>query len=100
MTITLFMTLVSILSLVSSLITEAGKKINIYVKINPTIFVAGISAITGWAGGIAAYILMGIAFTPASIVCLILLAPTIFLVATLGYDKVMEIVAQIGKMAK
>jgi hypothetical protein len=99
MTITLFTTLVSILSLISSLVTEVGKK-NEVIKANPTVFVAVASMLCGWGGGIAAYILMGIAFTSASIVCLILLAPTIFFVATLGYDKVMEVIMQIGKMAK
>ena len=45
-----------------------------------------------------AYILMGIVFTPASVICLILLAPTCWLVATLGYDKVMEVLRQIGAL--
>ena len=96
MTLTLFISLVTILSLVCSLFTQALKK---SFNINkPTIVVAILSGITGWIGGIAAYILMGIAFTPSSIICLILLAPTIWLVATLGYDKVMEVLKQIGKL--
>lgn len=94
MNLTLFVTLVTILSLVSSLITEALKK-TVEIK-KPTLVVAIISAITGWGGGVIAYILMGIAFTAPSIICLILLAPTIWLTATLGYDKVMEVIKQIG----
>lgn len=94
MSLTLFITLVTILSLISSLITQGIKKT--YNTTKPTLVVAIVSAVTGWGGGIAAYILMGIAFTPASIVALILLAPTIWLCATLGYDKVMEVIKQIG----
>ena len=93
MTLTLFVTLVTILALISSLLTEGLKKsFNIT---NPTLVVAIISAIIGWIGGIMAYILMGIAFTSSSIICLILLAPTLFLVATNGYDKVLELIEQI-----
>lgn len=93
MTVALFITLVTILALISSLITETLKK-TINIK-QPTIAVAIISAISGWVGGLASYILMGIAFTPSSIICLILLAPTLFLVATNGYDKVIELIEQI-----
>lgn len=95
MTVTLFITLVTALSLVSSLLTEAVKKTVGTTK--PTLVAAIIAAVSGWGGGIAAYILMGIAFTPASIVCLILLAPVIWLGATVGYDKVIEIIKQITK---
>lgn len=97
MTISMFIVLVTILSLASSLITEAIKKTIGTEK--PTLIVLIVSAVTGWGGGIAAYILMGIAFNPISIVCLILLAPIVWLVATLGYDKVIEVIAQIGALA-
>lgn len=95
MTLALFVTLVTILSLVSSLVTEACKKVFNVTK--PTLLVGILSAIIGWGGGVAAYFLMGIAFTTSSIICLILLAPTIWLTATLGYDKVMEVIEQIAK---
>lgn len=93
MTLTLFVTLVTILALISSLLTEGLK--NSFNITKPTLTVAIISAIIGWIGGIMAYVLMGIAFTSSSIICLILLAPTLFLVATNGYDKVLELIEQI-----
>ena len=58
-----------------------------------------LSCIIGWAGGCAAYILMGIVFTLSNVICLVLLAPTIWLIATLGYDKVIEVLKQIGKLS-
>lgn len=98
MSLTMFVTLVTVLSLVSALITQAVKKVTNTNK--PTLVVAIVSAVVGWAGGIAAYILLGIPFTAASIVCLILLAPAIWLCATLGYDKVMEVIKQIAGLIK
>lgn len=92
MNTTLFVFLVFALSTVSSLFTEAIKKVVNVTK--PTLLVGVLSAIFGWGGGVIAYLLMGIAFTQTSIICLILLAPTIWLCATLGYDKVMEVIKQ------
>ena len=96
MTLTLFISLVTGLSLVSSLITEAIKKSFKVTK--PTLVVAIIAAVCGWGGGSIAYILMHIGFNTSNIICLILLAPTIWLMATLGYDKVIEVIKQLGKL--
>lgn len=94
MTLTIFMTLVTILAAVASLVTEAIKK-NFEIK-NATLVVLIISAVIGWGGGAITYALMGIPFAPNNILCLILLAPAIWLCATLGYDKVKEIIEKIG----
>lgn len=93
MTVNLFIFLVTALALVNSLLTEAVKRTIGTDK--PTLVAAILAAITGWGGGICAYIIMGIAFNPVSIVVLILLAPTIWLASTCGYDKVMEVIKQI-----
>lgn len=96
MTLTIFITLLTILSMVSSLFTEAIKKTFNVTK--PTLVVMIISAVVGWGGGAITYVLKDIPFNNISnIICLGLLAPTIWLSATLGYDKVMEIIKQIGK---
>ena len=94
MTLALFMSLLTILSLVSSLITQAIKA-NFKVT-KPTLVVGIIAAIVGWGGGAAAYTLMHVPFDTQSIICLVLLAPAVWLSATLGYDKVMEVIKQIG----
>ena len=98
MTLSIFMSLVTILAMVSSLFTEAIKK-NFEVK-NATLVVLIISAIIGWGGGAVTYVLMGIPFAANNVLCLILLAPAIWLCATLGYDKVKEIISKIGGMVK
>ena len=93
MTLSLFVFLLSILALISSLLTEACKKSFNVTK--PTLLVGIISAVSGWGGGFIAYLLMKIPFDTPGIICLILLAPAIWLTATLGYDKVMEVITQI-----
>lgn len=97
MTLSLFIILVTILSLASSFLTQGIKKAFTVKK--PTLLVAIISAIAGFGGGALTYVLMGIAFNPVNIVCLALLAPAIWLSATLGYDKTMEIIRQIAAAA-
>ena len=94
MTLALFISLATGLSLISSLITEAIKKE--FNATKPTLIVAIIAAVTGWGGGAIAYTLMGISYETPNIICLVLLAPTIWLMATLGYDKVMEVIKQIA----
>lgn len=93
MTTSIFVFLVTALSLICSLFTEAIKKT--FKNEKPTLVALILSIICGWGGGTAAYILMNIPFDVQSIICLVLLAPAIWLIATLGYDKVMEVIAQI-----
>ena len=95
MTTSLFITLLTVLSIVSSLFSEAIKKT--FAKTAPsTLTVLIISAVVGWAGCGIAYILMGIPFTLVTVTTLIIMAPAVWLCATLGYDKVMEVVKQFG----
>ena len=98
MTLTLFVTLVSILALISSLFTEACKKAFNVTK--PTLLVGILSVVIGWGGGAASYVLMKIPFDTSSCICLFLLAPAIWLCATLGYDKVREVIRQIAGIEK
>lgn len=95
MTLAIFMTLVSILSTVASLFTEAIKK-NFKVP-NSTLLVLLVSLVIGWGGGAITYSFMKIPFNDINnILCLFLLAPAIWLGATLGYDKVKELILKIG----
>ena len=61
--------------------------------------VAVVAAVVGWGGGAAAYLLLKVPFDTPSIVSLILLAPACWLTATLGYDKVMEVIKQITPLS-
>ena len=95
MTLAIFMTLVSILATISSLFSEAIKK-TFNIK-NSTLLVLIVSLVIGWGGGAITYSFMKIPFNDVNnILCLFLLAPTIWLGATLGYDKVKEVLLKIG----
>ena len=98
MSINLFVILVTILSLVNSLFTEAFKKV--FQIERPTLLSAILAGVIGWLGGVFAFILMNIPFTLSSGICLFLLAPTVWLGATLGYDKVKKVIEEIGVLTK
>lgn len=97
MTVQLFLTLFTILSVVCSLFTEAIKK-TIGTK-EPTLVALVLSAVIGWGGSAVAYKLMNIPFDTNSIICLVLMAPVIWLGATLGYDKIKETIIELFKKA-
>ena len=95
MNLSIFISLVTILSSISSLFTQAIKKA--FKVNNSTLLVLIISVIIGWGGGAMTYVFMHIPFNNVSNdCCLFLLAPAVWLCATLGYDKVMEVIRQIG----
>jgi hypothetical protein len=96
MTLSIFMSLVTILAMVSSLFTEAIKK-NFKIK-NSTLFILIVSLVVGWAGGAMTYSFIGVPFNDVNnILCLVLLGPAIWLCATLGYDKIKEVIMKIGE---
>ena len=95
MTIELFMTLLFAGSAVSSLFTQAIKKA--YVGI-PSNMLALINAgVIGIMGTICAYILMDLPFNAKNVVCIPLMALSIWLGSMVGYDKVIQTIAQIRK---
>ena len=96
MTISIFIYLLTIGSLISSLLTEALK--NAFNNIAPNI-IALINAFgVGFLGTIAAYILMGVEWNIQNIVCIFLMAVCVFIGSTVGYDKVLQTISQIRKI--
>ncbi len=95
MTIELFLFLFTIGSLVSSLLTEALKKLN---KALSTNVIALIDAVmVGLGGTVSAYVLMDIPWTPVNIVCMILMTFCVWIGSMIGYDKVMQTIAQLKR---
>ncbi len=93
MTIELFLFLFTIGSLVSSLLTEALKKLNKTLSTNIIALID--AAMVGIGGTISAYILMGISWTPVNIICIILMTFCIWIGSMIGYDKVMQTLSQL-----
>ena len=93
MTITLFLTLFTFGSLASSLLTEALKKG--FKNISTNLIALINAAIVGLGGTVAAYILMGIPFNVPNVTCILLMVVCMWLGAMVGYDKVVQTIAQI-----
>lgn len=95
MTIEIFLFLFTIGSLISSLLTEAIKKMGLNLSVN---IIALIDAmVVGFLGMIAFYLIMGIVWTPTNIVCIFLMTFCIWIGSMIGYDKVMQTIAQLKR---
>lgn len=95
MTIEIFLFLFTIGSLISSLLTEAIKKMDLNLSVN---IIALIDAmVVGFLGTIAFYLIMGIVWTPTNIVCIFLMTFCIWIGSMIGYDKVMQTIAQLKR---
>lgn len=96
MTIELFLILLSALSIVTSLFTEAVKKAlnDLSVKYAANIVVLFVAVIVGGAGTAIFYLWNGFAFNTLNVICIFLMVCANWLCAMLGYDKVMQAIAQ------
>ena len=95
MTIELFLFLFTIGSLVSSLLTEALKKLNKSLSTNIIALID--AAMIGLCGTASAYVVMGIPWTPVNIICIILMTFCIWIGSMIGYDKVMQTLSQVKR---
>lgn len=98
MNVSLFITLLTGFSVITSLCTECVKKIldgksKTYVT---NILVAIIAFIVGVCGTGIYYILSGMEFSVVNITCMILMGLATFLGSTVGYDKVIQTIGQLN----
>ena len=101
MTMTLFIALFTILAgAVASLITEAVKKwyANANKPYSANIIALVVSVISGGLGTSVYYILKGIPWTVNNIICVLLMIIAIWVTSMVGYDKVKQLLDQIGEM--
>lgn len=94
MTITLFLSLFTLGSMVSSLLTEAVKKAT---DISSNLIALINAAVVGLAGTSAAYVLMGEPFNLQNTICIILMTVCIWIGSMIGYDKVIQTISQIRR---
>jgi len=102
MTITLFISFLTLGAAVTALLTEAIKKwySNKGKDYSPNV-IALINAIVVGAGGTAiCYMLMGIPWSVNNIICLILMSFAVWVASMIGYDKVLQLLKQIADMPK
>ena len=98
MTITLFMGLLVILAVVTSLVTESVKMFLdecTYVEYASNVVVLVVAMLVGVVGTATAYVLLGISFTVGNVICMGLMAIAVWIGAMVGYDKVIQLIEQI-----
>jgi len=102
MSITLFITILTIGGMVTALLTEAIKKMYANMKKDYSAnIIALVNAIVVGCGGTAVvYMLMNIPWTVNNIICMILMAVAVWIASMLGFDKVLQTVNQIANISK
>lgn len=99
MTVTMFIALLTMFATVTSICTEGVKKIlnELNVAYASNLLASIIACVIGVGGAAVYYILFSMAFTPANIVCMILMGVATAFGAMVGYDKVVQAIEQMGK---
>lgn len=97
MTVNLFVVLVIALCAVSSLLTEAIKKLydNAGRKYSANLIALIDAIVVGCGGTSCVYLLMSIPFSTNNIVCIAMMAIVVWIGSMIGYDKVIQLVKQI-----
>lgn len=99
MTVTLFVTILTVGALVSGLLTEAIKKAYANAKKDYSAnVIALINAVVVGGGGTAVtYMLVGIPWTVNNIICLVLMILCVWIGSMIGYDKIIQLIKQIAE---
>ena len=102
MSVTLFITILTIGGMVTALLTEAIKKMyaNMKKDYSPNIIALVNAIVVGCGGTAVVYMLSGIEWTVNNISCLILMAIAVWIASMLGFDKVIQTVNQIANLNK
>ena len=102
MSITLFITILTIGGMVTALLTEAIKKMyaNMHKEYSPNIIALVNAIVVGCGGTAVVYMLGGIEWTVNNIICLVLMAIAVWIASMLGFDKVIQTVNQIANLNK
>lgn len=97
MTFEIFILLLSVFAVLTSLFTQAVKLLldSLQIRYASNMVALGVSVFVGGIGTACAYLFMGIPWTINNIVCLFLMIVANWLVAMLGYDKVMQAISQL-----
>ena len=97
MTIQTFLVLLAVFSTFTSLFTEAVKLFldSLKIKYASNLVVLAAAVFIGGAGMTCFYLFGGIPWTVQNTVCIFLMVAANWLVAMLGYDKVMQAITQL-----
>lgn len=98
MTITLFITIITIGAAASALLTEAIKKAyaNANKDYSANVIALIDSVVIGGGGTAVTYMLMGIPWNVNNIICLMLMVMCVWIGSMIGYDKIIQLIKQIA----
>ena len=98
MNITLFTILITVLSSVSAILTQAIKKAydNAGKKYSANVLALINAVLVGCGGTSVAYGLLGIAFSLTNVICIFLMGLVVWIGSMIGYDKVKQLVEQLA----
>lgn len=102
MSITLFITILTIGGMVTALLTEAIKKMyaNMKKEYSANIIALVNAIVVGCGGTAVVYMLMDIPWTVNNIICMVLMTVAVWVASMLGFDKVLQTVNQIASLNK
>lgn len=102
MTITLFITVLTVGAMISGLLTEAIKKFyaNAHIEYSANVIALVNAVVVGMGGTAVMYMLLGIAWTVNNVICLVLMGIAVWVASMIGYDKVIQMLQQIADIQK
>lgn len=102
MSITLFITILTIGGMITALLTEAIKKMyaNMKKEYSANIIALVNAIVVGCGGTAVVYMLMNIPWTVNNTICMVLMTVAVWIASMLGFDKVLQTVNQIANLNK
>lgn len=102
MTVTLFITVLTVGAMISGLLTEAIKKFyeNAHKEYSANVIALVNAVVVGMGGTAVMYMLLGIAWTVNNVICLVLMGIAVWVASMIGYDKVIQMLQQIADIQK
>lgn len=102
MTVTLFITILTLGAGVTSLLTEAIKKAyeNAHKDYSANLIALVDAIVVGMGGTAVTYMLLGIPWTVNNIICMVLMAVCVWIGSMIGYDKIIQLIQQLANVPK
>lgn len=102
MTVTLFITILTLGAGVTSLLTEAIKKAyeNAHKDYSANLIALVDAIVVGMGGTAVNYMLLGIPWTVNNIICMVLMAVCVWIGSMVGYDKLVQLISQVANIPK
>lgn len=102
MTVTLFISILTLGAGVTSLLTEAIKKAyeNAHKDYSANLIALVDAIVVGMGGTAVNYMLLGIPWTVNNIICMVLMAVCVWIGSMVGYDKLVQLIGQVANIPK